>query len=157
METYFLVPERDIKKLEKNTTPDFDNTVSALLKKNFPNEDKKAEALRDALGDFQRRNDAPDVKIVPTQIDQLPPSLPQIKAAEEILPVKPSKIVRKPRKHQPDPVVPDHITPDNSPVQSPKKSAKKRSSRNPTSKLSPYNTRKRSQTIQVGKGRLRLW
>ena len=59
MDTYILMPEREFKKCQEKI-PDFDDSVSAILKQPFTSQTKKAEALQNALGQYLSLNKTDD-------------------------------------------------------------------------------------------------
>jgi hypothetical protein len=80
METFVLVPEKEFKKCE-NKSPDFNDSVAAVLRQPFPNEYKKAEALKNALSQFIGQPDDKYTNTISVNSSQalppIPPPLPK--------------------------------------------------------------------------------
>lgn len=131
MDTYILMPEREFKKCQEKI-PDFDDSVSAILKQPFTSQTKKAEALQNALGQYLSLNKTDDKNL--HKVDVLVETEPQG-------PLQPASIAESELEKKKN-IVPKPPLP-------PKANTKRKPAR-----TSPINLR---PLKQVGTGKLCLW
>ena len=125
------MPEREFKKCQEKI-PDFDDSVSAILKQPFTSQTKKAEALQNALGQYLSLNKTDDKNL--HKVDVLVETEPQG-------PLQPASIAESELEKKKN-IIPRPQLP-------PKANTKRKPAR-----TSPINLR---PLKQIGTGKLSLW
>ena len=178
METYYLVPEREFKRISEKPV-DFDATASKLMRKPFSNPAKQSEAYQKALSNYLTENklDSKPVYTRTLPLVNTPPfeevTIPTVEEevpSRENTPEIPLFIRKRPILDTPEPS--RAISPKNDTLLTPKTpvTLKKSKKLPPTSsqkkikksnKVIPQKTlmelRSAAQKQIIGSGRLTLW